>query len=202
MNISTYAELKTALADWLNRDDITDARLSDFVRIAENRIFHELRIPELESAAALTTDAEGRVSLPADYLEAKDVLFDDAPLARISVTDFYTRLPAQGKPDAFARETTFLRLWPIPGPGVTGFRMVYYARPADLSTGTPTNAVFAIAPELYLYGALIAGASYLTMPFEKIQVWSESFNDVMRRLTTSARLADVSGATNSVANGY
>lgn len=201
MSITNYSELKLAVADWLNRDDIDDARLSDFVRMAENRIFHELRIPEMEATSTATTDSEGRVLLPADYLEAKDVLFNDEPLSRISATEFYARLPVQGKPESFARDTIYLRLWPLPET-TTDFRMVYYARPVDLSTAAPTNVVFAVAPELYLYGALIAGGVYLGTPIDRIGTWSESFNDVMRRLTTSARQADVSGATTTVANGY
>lgn len=202
MSITNYGELRTAVADWLNRDDIDDARLREFVQIAENRIFHVLRIPPMEKFANITTDTAGRVTIPGDFLEAKDVLFDGKPLDRLTTTEFYARTAMQGTPVAFARETIYLRLWPTPGPSVAGMSMIYFALPDALSDANPTNPVFAMAPEMYLYGALVAAGAYLGSPIEKIQVWSESFNDTIRRITDNARQAEVSGATNSVLSGY
>lgn len=202
MSITTYDELRASIADWINRDDIADARLREFVQIAENRIFHVLRIPPMETFANLTTDSEGRVTIPGDFLEARDVIFDGKPLERISSTEFFSLAPTQGVPVSFAREAVYLRLWPTPGPGVTGMSMIYYALPEALSTSNQTNPVFAMAPELYLYGALVAAGTYVGSPIEKIQVWSESFNDTLRRMTDNTRQADVSGSTNAVANGY
>lgn len=202
MSITNYSELKTAVADWLNRDDLTDARITDFIQIAENRIFHVLRVPPMEKYANITTDVDGKVAIPADFLEAKDVIFNGKPLDRISTTEFYARDAAQGTPISFTRETIYLRLWPTPGPAVTGLKMVYYSLPTALSDSNASNAVFAMAPELYLYGALVAAGTYLGSPVEKMQIWSESFNDTMQRLMDNARQAEVSGSTTIVANGY
>lgn len=201
MSITTYTELKTAVADWLNRDDLSDARVTDFIQMAENRIFHVLRIPPMEKYANLTTDSEGKVTVPGDFLEAKDVLFNAKPLERISTTEFYARDAAQGTPISFMRETVYLRFWPTPGSG-NAVKMVYYALPAALSDSNASNAVFAMSPELYLYGALVAAGTYLGVPVEKLQVWSESFNDTIKRLMDNARQAEVSGSTATVANGY
>ncbi len=201
MSITNYTELKTAVADWLNRDDISDARLADFIDIAQNRIFHELRIPTMEKFANITTDSEGRAVLPGDFLEAKDVTFNDKPLDRISLTDFYSRGEVQGNPIAFTRETSYLRLWPVPG-AVTGTKMIYYAQPTPLSATNATNAVFGMAPELYLYGSLIAAGTYLGTAAEKIALWAESFNDTMARLMGHAKVAETAGSTPTVASGY
>ena len=202
MSINTYTELKAAIADWLNRDDLSDARLGDFVQLAESRIYHELRIPPMEKYANLTTDSEGRVTIPGDYLEAKDVFFNDKTLARISLSEYFSHTPTEGTPAFFARETTYLRLWPIPGPAVTGLKMIYYAEPARLSNSVATNPVFDMAPEIYLYGALVAAGTYLGSPMEKITLWSQSFDDAMARLMRHAILSETSGATPTVANGY
>jgi hypothetical protein len=202
VSITNYSELKTAVADWLNRDDISEARITDFIQIAESRIFHELRIPPMEKYATITTDSEGRVALPGDFLEAKDVIFNDKALERMTVTDYYSREAAQGTPYYFTRETIYLRLWPVPGPGVTGLKMIYYYEPEDLSDTNPTNPVFSMAPELYLYGALVAAGTYLGSPVEKITLWSQSFNDTMSRLMNHAKVAETAGATPTVASGY
>lgn len=205
MSITNYTELKTAVADWLNRDDISDARMSDFVSFAENRIYHELRIPTMERVVLLDTDSDGKAYIPADFLEAKDVFFNDTPLDRISLTDLMGRGAAAGKPQAFAREGGFLTFWPNPG-DITGtddeLRMIYYSEPDRLSATNPDNSVFLLAPDLYLYGALVAAGVYISVPQEKIALWSQAFDDLVQRLMLHARQAEVSGSTISVNSGY
>jgi hypothetical protein len=205
VSINSYTELKTAIADWINRDDLTDARLSDFVSFAENRIFHELRIPTMERVVVLDTDSEGKAYIPADFLEAKDVFYNGAPLDRISLTDLTARGVAEGKPMTFAREGGYLTFWPTPG-DITGtdneLRMIYYAEPDRLSEENADNSVFLLAPDLYLYGALVAAGVYLASPMEKINTWQASFDDLLSRLTTHARQAEVSGSTMMVKSGY
>ena len=201
MSITTYSELKIAVADWLNRDDLSDARITDFIQMAENRIFHVLRIPPMEKYASITTDSDGKVAVPGDFLEAKDVIFNDKALDRISTTEFYSRSQAQGTPISFCRETAYIRLWPIPG-AVSGTKLIYYALPTPLSGTNATNPVFAMTPELYLYGALVAAGTFMGAPMEKLQIWAESFNDTMTRLMDNKRQEEVSGATNTVASGY
>lgn len=205
MSITTYSELKTAVADWLNRDDISDARLSDFVSFAENRIFHELRIPTMERVVLLDTDSDGKAFIPADFLEAKDVFFNGSPLDRISLTDLMARGSASGTPYTFARENGYLTFWPNPG-DTTGtgdeLRMIYYAEPDRLSATVADNSVFLLAPDLYLYGALVAAGVYVAVPQEKIALWQQSFDDLMQRLIGHARQAEVSGSTMTIKSGY
>lgn len=205
MSITTYTELKAAIADWLNRDDISDARLSDFISFAENRIYHELRIPTMERVVLLDTDSDGKAFIPADFLEAKDVFFNNSPLDRISLTDLMSRDDDSGKPYYFAREGGYLTFLPNPG-DITGtddeLRMIYYAEPDRLSVTVADNSVFLLAPDLYLYGALVAGGVYLGVPQDKITVWQTSFADLMQRLMGHARQAEVSGSTMTIQSGY
>lgn len=205
MSITTYSELKAALADWLNRDDISDDRLGDFVSFAENRIFHELRIPTMERVVLLDTDSAGKAYIPADFLEAKDVFFNGAPLDRTSLSDLTSRGAAVGKPQTFARENGLLVFWPNPG-DITGtddeLRMIYYAEPDRLSATNAANSVFLLAPDLYLYGALVAAGVYVSVAPEKLALWQQSFGDLMQRLIGHARQAEVSGSTLTIKSGY
>lgn len=205
MSITTYTELKAAIADWLNRDDLSDARLGDFISFAENRIYHELRIPTMERVVLMDTDSDGKAFIPADFLEAKDVFFNDDPLDRISLTDLMSRSNHAGKPYYFAREGGYLTFLPNPG-DITGtddeLRMIYYAEPDRLSATNADNSVFLLAPDLYLYGALVAGGVYLGVPQDKITVWQTSFADLMQRLMGHARQAEVSGSTMTIQSGY
>lgn len=202
MSINSYTELKAAIADWINRDDLTDERLGDFVQLAETRIFRDLRVPTMERYVNLTTDSQGRVTLPAGYLEAKNVFFNDKTLSRISLSQFFTYTPLEGTPEFFTRETLYLRVWPTPPAGTAGLKMVYFIEPPRLSATVATNSVFNMAPELYLYGSLIAAGIYLGSPPEKLALWSQSFDDAMSRITRQAILDETSGATPTVLSGY
>lgn len=205
MSITTYTELKAAVADWLNRDDISDARLSDFVSFAENHIYHQLRIPTMERVVLLDTDSDGKAYIPADFLEAKDVFFNGVPLERISLTDLMARSDASGRPYYFAREGGYLTFWPNPGDNTytdDEIRVIYYAEPDRLSATNPDNSVFLLAPDLYLYGALVEGSVYIGTPPEKTSLWKAKFDELVERLMQHARQAEVSGSTAVIQSGY
>ena len=44
MALSTYAELKTGIANWLNRTDLTDEISDDFIKLTEADFNAKLRI--------------------------------------------------------------------------------------------------------------------------------------------------------------
>ena len=47
MSMTTYDGLKASIANWLNRTDLA-TEIPDFIELAENRIFHEVRVPTNE----------------------------------------------------------------------------------------------------------------------------------------------------------
>jgi hypothetical protein len=64
--ITTYGELKTAIANWLDDDNLT-SRIPEFVSLCEDRIAQNIRIRLMETSADLTINAQ-EVSLPTGYL--------------------------------------------------------------------------------------------------------------------------------------
>jgi len=44
MALSTYTELKTSIANWLNRSDLTDEISDDFIKLVESEYNSKLRI--------------------------------------------------------------------------------------------------------------------------------------------------------------
>ena len=66
MAITTYTELKTAIANFLARSDLTD-RIPEFISLAESRMSRELETRSQEKrATALTTSGDEFISLPTD----------------------------------------------------------------------------------------------------------------------------------------
>src|SRR5687767_14687262 len=94
MAITTYGELKTAVANFLSRSDLS-ARIPEFVAMAEGWIAHgldmgalrvePLRIRAMEATADITIAAQ-TAALPARFLGRRRFYLDSAPR---SVLEYY-----------------------------------------------------------------------------------------------------------------
>ena len=57
MALTTYTELKAAIADFLNRDDLTTS-IDDFIRLAEAQMNREVRHWDMEKRAVAALDTQ------------------------------------------------------------------------------------------------------------------------------------------------
>jgi hypothetical protein len=71
MALTTYAELKTSIGDWLNRADLT-AVIPDFISLAEAQVERTLRTRQMIVRANASFDAQYG-AVPADFLETKSL---------------------------------------------------------------------------------------------------------------------------------
>jgi hypothetical protein len=87
MAFSTYSELKTEIANFLARDDLT-TQIPSFITLAEARMSRELNSRTQEKRANATTVAgDGFISLPTDLRAVRNVQLNTDP---ITVLQFYT----------------------------------------------------------------------------------------------------------------
>jgi hypothetical protein len=69
--------LRTGVADWLNRSDLTDAQIDDFVAIGEARIYEDLRVPPLEISQGFSvTASNSSIIVPQGFLEMIELKLD------------------------------------------------------------------------------------------------------------------------------
>ena len=199
MSIASYSELKIAVANWLNRTDLS-AEIPDFISLTESRLAHELRIPTIEKVAYIVPDNAGYATLPPDFLEIKDIFYNGTPVSRISLSMIHCQPTQSGTPTSFAREANELLFHPTPTMSATDKMLViYYYQVPDLSIIAPTNDLLKSVPELYLYGSLSEAAAFLGSDQGR---WEQGYQAAFSRATQHARVAEISGATPYVANGY
>jgi hypothetical protein len=199
MSMETYSGLKASIANWLNRTDLS-AEIPDFIALVESRLAHELRIPSIEKTAYIITDTHGRATIPADFLEIKDVFFNDKPVDRVSLGLLSSQTVNSGIPTIFAREANEFRFHPIPTISVNDkLKVIYYYKVPPLSDTAPTNDLLKTVPELYLYGALSEAAKFLGADDSR---WEAGYQTAYGRVVSHTRQAEVSGTTQLVLSGY
>jgi hypothetical protein len=183
MAISTFAELKTATANWLDRSDLTD-RIPEFISLAEARFNRILRIRDMETVStAISTSAGTReYSLPTGFVQMKEFHLSTDPLTPLAyiTPEMMTRIWAgsgRGKPEVFTIIADNVRLGPNPD-AVYTTSMLYYKKFTALSDSATTNDMLTNNPDVYLYGTLLEAEPFI-MNDERVQLWATAFKQAI-----------------------
>ena len=196
MSFSTYSELKTTIASYLARSDLT-AMIPTFIQLAELRLRREIRTRQmLVVATASTTGGDSTVGLPTDFLEMRDIHVNTNPITTLSYAApnaFYNsyRATESGKPTEYTVLATELQLSPIPDSTYT-LQMLYYAQPYFLSDTNPSNVFLVNFPDALLYAALGEAEPYL-MNDARLQTWASLYDRAISSITISDQSSEYSG---------
>jgi len=158
MAFTNYSDLKTEIANYLGRDDLT-SQIPTFVRLAEERLRRDLRIRQmLKVATANTVADDSTISLPADFIAMKDLHLDTTPVRVLqfqNTSNFFrnARVTEKGVPTMYTLLGSEFQFAPKPDTAYT-LRMVYYYKPDFLSDSNSSNLFLANCPDLLLYSAL------------------------------------------------
>ncbi|WP_114954315.1 phage adaptor protein [Sphingosinicella terrae] len=156
---TTYAELKSAIADWGDRDDSNiDATAAECIALAEHRLQRELSSPEREATITLPTMAE-TIDLPQDLWAIRAAFLDGDPktlLEPMTLADLRRThaAAATGRPRHHAVSGEQLVLGPAPD-SVYDLVLTYIRSIPALSGDNDTNWLLTDHPDLYLNGALV-----------------------------------------------
>ena len=165
MALTTYAELQTTIADFLNRDDLTSA-IPTFITLAEADMSRNLRHWRQEKRSTAEIDTQYS-AIPADFMEAIRFYItsgDTAPLELISQAQMldrrYRNADTSGQPHYYAITAGEIEVYPTPD-GTYDAELYYFSRIPALSDSNTSNWVLEYFPDAYLYGALVHSAPYL-----------------------------------------
>lgn len=190
MSIIDYATLKTSIAGWLKRTNLTD-RIPDFVSLAEAKLNRDLRVRQMSAVYQRTTD-QNVISLPDDYLAAEKLELDGYTLT------YTPRWSASGKLLGLGDGT----LYTVIGNSVwiqariecsTLFKLFYYVRLTPLSDQEPKNWLIEDAPDAYLYGALLQAEPYLKND-SRVQIWQAMYQATIEAMNAQNAAARTSGS--------
>jgi hypothetical protein len=183
MAISNYTELKTAVANWLDRDDLTD-RIPEFIALAEARFNRVLRLRSMEAKyTANTVAAQRNLALPTGYIQMRNFQVNTSPLTTLSYVtpEIYDRLwggSRGGTPKFYTILANEVSFGPIPG-SVMEVEMLFYKKFDNLGTATTSgypdsvNWLMTNAPDIYLYGTMLEAEPFI-MNDERVPLWAQA----------------------------
>ena len=201
MSITSYAELQTAIGNWLARDDLT-IRIPEFITLAEAKLNRQLRCQDSEVRAITTINllsAEPEfISLPLDFQMMKSLRLQSVTgkprvqfLAQEQLDDYRTSINDQvGRPLYFTVFGIELELAPTPDDSYV-LEMIYRSVLPALSATNTSNWLLEVAPDAYLYGALLEAAPYMR-DNDQLQVWGSAFQATIEALNQQTQEAKYS----------
>ena len=188
MAITTYSELKTAVADWLNRSDLTSA-IPNFIALAEAEMNRQIRHRKMVTRATATMDTP-YFAVPADWKETIRFQLNTNPVTPLvfvtpeQLLEDSQKYSAANQPMFYTTIGQQFEVLPQPA-GSYEAELLYYANLPSLSDAAPTNWLLTESPDIYLYATLIQSAPYLKED-ERTPVWTAMYD----RLVNDMLLAD------------
>lgn len=160
MSIATYDELKTAIAAWTHRANLT-SYLGDFITMAEERMFSELKVKEMEARTDYTPSSR-YLSTPTRMTAIRRIVAKSSPPVELVGTSpdglrvVYDT--GSGTPSHYTVLGSEIEFNRIPNVDV---EILHYAAPAALSASNTTNSILTAYPTVYLTASMVEAAIFV-----------------------------------------
>ena len=176
MALSTYDELKTSIANWADRDDLSNF-IPDFIALTEARFNRELRLRSMEQKEyATTVGGQANYALPTNYLQMREFRLNTDPtvsLQYVSPEIYEAWNLGSGQPKWYTIIANEIRLGPVPA-GAYEMEMLFWRKFPSLSPTQTTNWMLQNAPDVYLYGSLLELEPFIQND-ARINVWAAGY---------------------------
>jgi hypothetical protein len=191
MAITTYAQLQTALGNWLVRSGETEttSRAPEWISLFEGRFKRKVRVREMEQRStaslngrylALPTSPDAFLSMRALKINTDPVRVLE-PVSPDYLWTFYGS-SATGKPKVFSVIGSEIAFGPIPDSTDT-VEMSFYQFDV-LSDANTTNWLLTAYPDIYLYGSLCEAEPYFGND-ARFPMWKARLDEAMAELTAA-----------------
>lgn len=197
MAITNYGTLKAAIADFLNRDDLT-AVIPTFINFAQDKINRDLRTRQMVARATANIDSQYN-AFPPNFLQVRDIRLNTDPVQALEYVSSEqqnqerSRNATSGRPRLFSVIGESFEVFPTPDTSYE-CEIAYYEKIPDMTADSDTNWLLTKSPELFVYGSLVHSAPYLKDE-DKIVIWQTLYRDVFNSLTLEDEKSRFSGTT-------
>ena len=184
------ASLQSAVTEYLARDQDATliARIPTFIQFAEAKFNRQLFVRQMELRATALTDPTVSepefIALPADFQSMRRVRLSSVTgkpclefKSGTQIDEYrFCTSDVAAQPRYFTVFGDEIELAPTPDAAYT-IEMVYRQSIPPLASNS-TNWLLTLAPDLYLYGALLESAPYIKED-DRIQTWGLGFTTAL-----------------------
>ena len=200
MALSTYTELKSAIANWLNRSDLTTEIGDDFIKLVESEYNSKLRIKAMLTSKTDYSISAETVAVPTGFLQVRD-FYISSGAEKYSLTympptqmDQVKGGSTTGRPNVYTILGTNFRFAPSPDATYTA-TINYYKAITPLSSSEPSNYILTNHPGIYLYGSLYHAANFLGgIEPNNLQNWLQLYQTGLERIERNDKEDQWSGS--------
>ena len=192
--ITTFSTLKSAVADWLDRDDMSASggAIDTMISLAEDKIYRELRLRFMEASTSPAI-ASGVIPIPGEFLELKQANINETGNVQVAlipksnewIYSKYVDRSSSGLPKFIAQEGDNFIFGPYPDSGYT-VNLQFYAKPTRLGTSNETNWLTSNAADLLLHETLLQSIGYLGAD-ERAPYWKAERDRCMEEIKKSQK---------------
>lgn len=203
MALTNYSDLKTAVATWLSRSDLTSS-IPDFITLAHRKLMRTLRTREMETTdSAFVITAETK-ALPSLFVEARTMYLNSVSPRQSMLFMDPEQMQARfqdtaARPKYFCVVGSNFRFSPVPDATYTA-TLVYYGEASAMSATADTNWIMTSHPDAYLYGALLEATSVI-QDDPRIPLWKAMYEDAVAQIKGNSQRAKFGGAAMTIRPG-
>ena len=202
MALSTYSELKTSIASWLHRDNLTTV-IPDLIDLCETKFNRVLRLSTMEVRSTATLDQQYE-TVPSDFLEMRSIQLTGgsggmlAYLTPQQANDTF-KSTETGIPRFYSIVDSTIVFYPPPG-GSYDMEMLYYKAIPALSDSATTNWMLTNHPDVYLYGSLKEAEAFIKND-PRIATWKQQYEEAIAQVMAADQRARWSGGPMQIRAG-
>lgn len=197
--MTTFATLKTDIADYSMRSDLTSI-IPTFVRNVESRIRRDVRVRDMEAVSTLTVSAQTE-ALPTGFLSLRRIYASGSPnqpMTYLPPDRFWDSCAATeaGTPVAFTIEDGNLVFAPYPTSSQS-IKINYYKAYDALSDDADTNWLLTNHYDVYLFAGVAEAANYVD-DNERAQKYDSLYKRAIQEINRYDLLGRFSGPLSRV----
>jgi hypothetical protein len=188
--IVDYASLQTAVIEYLARDQDTVliARVPSFIQMSEAKFNRTVFTRQMEARSSTLCDTTANepefIALPADFQSMRRMRLSGVQgkptlefMSGVQMEEFRLSIGnVTDQPRYFSIFGNEIELAPTPDANYA-IEMIYRQNVPPLASNS-TNWLLTLAPDLYLYGALMESAPFLKND-DRLQTWGSGFKTAL-----------------------
>lgn len=186
MTVSSYSELKTAIANYTHRSDLT-GRDDEVIDFFEAKISRRLRLRGMENTATGTfTASDATLALPTGFIEVRSFTYAPAT-GSLRKLEYITpeqceslEYSSVAPPQWYTFAGGTFRLYPTPD-AAYAYTLRYYKAITPLDSTNTTNFLLTSHPDVYLYGCLVEACLYAGDD-PRLNSWKQSLEEAIQEL--------------------